>query len=90
MSQGEIVYNGTPTDAVSQLKGKVWQKQIEREELDSHQKQYQVISDKMVAGKPIIHIYNEENPMNGFTSITPNLEDVFFVKTKLNLVHETV
>lgn len=90
MNQGQIVYNGTPNDAVSQLKGKVWQKQIEREELESHQEQFQVISDKMVAGKPIIHIYSESNPMNGFTNITPGLEDVFFVKTKLNLVSETV
>jgi ABC-type multidrug transport system ATPase subunit len=90
MSQGQIVYNGTPNDAVSQLKGKVWQKQIEREELNTHQENFQVISDKMVAGKPIIHVYSEENPMNGFNNITPSLEDVFFVKTKLNLTTETV
>ncbi len=84
MNQGEIVYNGTPNDAISQLTGKVWQKQIEREELEGHQERHQVISDKMVAGKPVIHIYSESNPTDGFSNITPTLEDVFFVKTKLN------
>lgn len=90
MNQGEIVYNGTPSDAISQLNGKVWEKQIEREELEHHQQKYEVISDKMVAGRPVIHIYKESNPEDGFKSITPGLEDVFFVKTKLNLVSETV
>ena len=85
MNEGEIVYHGTPDNAISQLNGKVWQKQIEREELAKHQEDYEVISDKMIAGKPVIHVYADTNPSNGFSSVAPNLEDVFFVKTKLNL-----
>ena len=90
MNQGEIVYHGTPQDAISELKGKVWQKHIEREELDAHQNSFQVISDKMIAGKPVIHAFAESNPDNGFKLVEPSLEDVFFVKTKLNLVTETL
>jgi ABC-type multidrug transport system ATPase subunit len=85
MNQGEIVYHGTPDNAITQIKGKVWQKQIEREELTKHQEDYEVISDKMIAGKPVIHVYSDTNPSNGFIAVPPNLEDVFFVKTKLNL-----
>ena len=44
MNEGEIVYHGTPDNAISQLNGKVWQKQIEREELAKHQEDYEVIS----------------------------------------------
>lgn len=83
MNLGQIVYHGSPEDAISELKGKVWQKQIEREELEAHNSKYQVISDKMVGGKPVIHIFQESNPADGFQLVTPNLEDVFFTKTKL-------
>tara|TARA_B110000046_G_scaffold112201_1_gene119321 strand:+ start:11996 stop:12886 length:891 start_codon:yes stop_codon:yes gene_type:complete len=90
MNQGEIVYRGTPKDAISELKGKVWQKSIEREELEEHQKNHQVISDKMIAGKPVIHAFSDINPSDGFNLVEPSLEDVFFVKTKLNQVIESV
>ena len=90
MNQGEIVYRGTPKDAISELKGKVWQKSIEREELEEHQKNHQVISDKMIAGKPVIHAFSDINPSDGFNLVEPSLEDFFFVKTKLNQVIESV
>ncbi len=90
MNQGKIVYHGTPTEAISQIQGQVWQKQIERDELSSYNERFSIISDKMIAGKPVIHIYSESNPNEGFTAVPPNLEDVFFTKTKLNLYSETI
>ena len=80
MNFGEIVYNGTPANALSALEGKVWRKSIERSEKEEYKKSYHVISDKMVAGRPQIHVLSDQNPGNGFTSVPPNLEDVFFTK----------
>jgi len=83
MNLGKIVYHGSPEDSIQEIDGKVWQKQIERHELEEHQAKYKVISDKMIAGKPVIHVYQESDPGNGFQAVRPNLEDVFFTKTKL-------
>ncbi|MCH2215350.1 MAG: ABC transporter ATP-binding protein [Flavobacteriales bacterium] len=80
MNFGEIVYKGTPTDALDDLRGQVWMKSVERDELDSLKTIHRVISDKMVAGKPQIHVLSDSSPGEGFTSVEPNLEDVFFVK----------
>lgn len=89
MNLGKIVYHGSPDDAIQEINGKVWQKEIERDQLEEHQAKYQVISDKMIAGKPVIHVYEESDPGNGFNSVLPNLEDVFFIKTKVEeLVHQ--
>ena len=85
MNQGQIVYHGSPDDAMSQIKGKVWQKQIERDQLKEYKSNHRVISDKMIAGKPVIHVYSESDPSSGFKAVPPNLEDVFFTKTKLDL-----
>lgn len=80
MNKGQIVYNGTPSNVLQELKGKVWQKSIARNQVEEYQKNYKVISDKMVAGNPLIHVLSETNPGDGFEQVEPNLEDVFFTK----------
>jgi ABC-2 type transport system ATP-binding protein len=84
MNLGRIVYKGAPADAVENIQGMVYEKTIEREELDAHQQQYEIISEKLVAGKPIIHIWSESDPGNGFKPVDPNLEDVFFSKIRMS------
>ena len=80
MNFGKIVFNGSPDEALNAMKGQIWQKRIDRNELENYKANYQVISDKMVAGKPLLHVWSESNPGNGFEGIAPNLEDVFFSK----------
>jgi len=86
MNQGNMVYKGTPQAVISELNGKVWQKKIERNEIEEYKTNYTVISDKMVAGKPLIHVLSDVNPGDGFNSVAPGLEDVFF--TKINVSAE--
>ncbi len=81
MNGGQIVYKGTPQAALEDLKGKVYQKMVTRETLKEHANSFSIISNKMVAGQPLIHIYSESSPGNGFEPVDPNLEDVFFSKT---------
>ncbi|MCB9236018.1 MAG: ABC transporter ATP-binding protein [Bacteroidia bacterium] len=81
MARGQIVYHGTPQAAMDQLAGQVWMRAIERSELESYRSTYRVISDKMVAGKPVIHVLSEAQPGEGFVQVAPNLEDVFFTRT---------
>lgn len=80
MNHGRIVYAGTPDAVLGELKGKVWVKTIARDEVEMYKTQHHVISDKMVAGQPQIHILSDTNPGDGFIPVEPNLEDVFFVK----------
>lgn len=88
MNHGAIVFNGSPQEALDSLEGQVWEKQISRSDLQSYKDQYNVISDKMVAGSPVIHVLGQNNPGNDFRSIPPSLEDVFFAKIdKKQLTH---
>lgn len=81
MDQGQIVYQGSPQEAINQLKGKVYQKMVSREELAEYATNFSVISNKMVGGEPLIHILSDAHPEQGFEAVQPNLEDVFFSKT---------
>ena len=78
MNNGQIVFNGSPDEGINSLKGKVYEKQIARSELDNYKKEYNVISNKLIGGKPVIHVLGEKNPDKSFKKIEPSLEDVFF------------
>jgi ABC-type multidrug transport system ATPase subunit len=88
MNMGQVVYNGAPEAVVHELDGRVWQKRIDRREIEMYKEDYQLISHKMVTGKPLIHILSDTNPGNGFETVRPNLEDVFF--SKISEAHQPV
>lgn len=80
MNLGQIVYQGAPQNAIDELQGKVYQRIVSREELQNYASEYSIISNKMVGGQPLIHVFSDTEPGNGFEPVKPNLEDVFFSK----------
>jgi len=80
MNNGKVLYSGTTDNALLQIKGKVWEKKVSKLELPDYQKDYKVISNKLVGGNPLIHVFSEDNLDNGFTIAEETLEDVFFAK----------
>ena len=84
MNFGQIVFSGVPDDGIKSLKGRVFEKQINKSELDSYKKSHNVISNKLIAGKPVIHILNDKSPDKSFKKIEPSLEDVFFTNIQKN------
>lgn len=80
MDKGKLLFSGNTDDALLQIKGKVWEKKVAKSELPSYQSQYNIISNKLVGGKPLIHAFAEASPGNGFELAEENLEDVFFAK----------
>ena len=84
MNFGQIVFSGVLDDGIKSLKGRVFEKQINKSELDSYKKSHNVISNKLIAGKPVIHILNDKSPDKSFKKIEPSLEDVFFTNIQKN------
>lgn len=78
--KGKVLYEGAPDVAVESLNGRIYSRRIPKAELKEYEQQYRVISNKLVAGQPLIHIYSEEPPGEGFVAAQPGLEDVFFAK----------
>ena len=78
INQGEILLQIHPLEAIKQLENKVWRKRIERNEVEAYRKRMNVISDRMSAGKPVIHVFSESQPEEGFEVVEADLEDVYF------------
>ena len=77
--QGEVLFSGSPQLAVDSLDGMIYEKSIEKDEMEPYQQRYRVISNQLVSGKPRIHVYSDE-PLSDFTPVEADLEDVFFSK----------
>ncbi|MBK7971509.1 MAG: ABC transporter ATP-binding protein [Bacteroidetes bacterium] len=78
IDKGKLLFAGEPARALTDLEGKIWEKSIAKSETEHFQKEFQLISSKLVSGQPLIHIYSETDPGNGFKKAEADLEDVFF------------
>lgn len=79
VDKGNVLFSGNTDDALLEVKGKVWEKKVTKQELSKYQDEYKVISNKLVGGQPLIHVFSEDS-LDGFTKAEENLEDVFFAK----------
>jgi len=78
--QGKVLFAGAPADAVKGLEGRIWQRTIAKNEMKEYEQRYKIISNKLIAGKPLIHIHADQSPGDGFQPVSPDLEDVFFTR----------
>src|SRR5262245_4533726 len=77
INTGEVILQGDPGQVLDDVRGHIWRKKIRKSELAALQSAMKVISVRLVAGDPIVHVYSETAPGDGFTSVEPMLEDVY-------------
>ena len=78
IAAGQVRLAGEPREAIRSLEGRVWRKRVEKEELDRLVHEHAVLSTRLVAGKPVVHILADANPGEGFDAVPASLEDVYF------------
>ncbi|MGZ4870398.1 MAG: ABC transporter ATP-binding protein, partial [Candidatus Angelobacter sp.] len=64
--EGRVLYEGEPQAAIAKLNGRIWQRSIEKNELAHYEKTFRVVSNKLVGGRPFLHIFGEQPPGDGF------------------------
>ncbi len=77
INAGQVILQGDPTQVLDEIRGHIWRKRIARSELSGVSARFRVISSRLVAGDPVVHIYSESEPGDGFASVDPTLEDVY-------------
>jgi ABC-2 type transport system ATP-binding protein len=78
INKGEVLMQGNPLKSLDELKGKIWSKRVDREVAAEYKTRMNVVSDKLVAGKPTLHVLADTQPESGFEIINPDVEDVYF------------
>jgi len=78
INKGQILHEGDPQEAISDIKGRIWRKVIDKYSLAEAEVQYQVISTKLFSGRTVVHVYGNEQPDAEFEAVESSLEDVYF------------
>ncbi|MBI5220091.1 MAG: ABC transporter ATP-binding protein [Bacteroidia bacterium] len=78
INNGEVLMRGNPMEAIFSLEGRIWSKRIGKPQMADYKKNFKVVSEKMISGKPEIHIYSETPPGEDFIPAMVDLEDVYF------------
>ncbi len=78
ISRGQILLEGDPGSKIDDLRGKIWEKSIAKDEMDEYTDRMTVISTRLQAGRRMIHVLAEERPDESFDGVEPDLEDVYF------------
>jgi ABC-type multidrug transport system ATPase subunit len=79
ISNGELLLEAEPSQAIDALKGKVWSKLAATDdEREAISKAFPIISTHLVAGQHEIRVYSDMAPGDGFAPAEADLEDVYF------------
>jgi len=80
ISNGELLLEGAPAQALESLRGKIWSKVAASDaELRHIESAFNVVSSHLIAGLHEVRIYADTSPGDGFLPVESSLEDVYFV-----------
>ncbi|HXU12016.1 MAG TPA: ABC transporter ATP-binding protein [Candidatus Binatia bacterium] len=78
IASGRVLHSGEPQAAIDTLRGRIWKKIVPREQLADHERDLEVISTHLVAGRTAIHVLAPSRPDPSFQEVSADLEDVYF------------
>jgi ABC-2 type transport system ATP-binding protein len=80
ISNGQLLLEGAPAEALDSLRGKLWTKVVSTDaELTAIDANFKVVSTHLVGGLHEVRVYSDASPGDGFTQDDANLEDVYFL-----------
>jgi ABC-type multidrug transport system ATPase subunit len=78
IDRGEILLEAEPSSAIQQLRGRIWRRIVSRDEVPALERQFAVISTKLLAGRTIAHVYADSSPGSEYEAVEPDMKDVYF------------
>ncbi|WP_397446104.1 ATP-binding cassette domain-containing protein [Polaribacter sp. R77954] len=83
LNGGKILKHTTPQEATKEIEGQIWKKVINRDDLEEHEKLYNILSSNYNQDNTLnIRVYSPEKPAEDFISVIPQLDDVYFIALK--------
>ncbi len=90
ISNGQVVLEGAPEESLEKLRGGIYSIVVKtEEEFAAVSGQFKLVSTQLLGGAHELRIYSETDPGEGFRSVDPDLEDVYFL-TLNNGAHQTI
>ena len=78
INKGEVMVQGKPKSTLELLQGKVFSKIVEKSALEGIRNEYRVLTSRLLEGRPLVYVYSEDSPGEGFEPVEAGLEEVYF------------
>ena len=78
MHQGQLRLVQQPAEAVAGLRGRLWERTVEKAEVARVSESLALVSTRLVAGRTRVRVLADAIPGAGFIPAEPELEDVYF------------
>ncbi|MBT5099165.1 MAG: ATP-binding cassette domain-containing protein [Polaribacter sp.] len=83
LNGGRILKHTTPQEATKEIEGTIWTKIINRDDLDSVEETYNLLSSNYNQDNTLnVRVHSAEKPADGFEQTAPQLDDVYFIALK--------
>lgn len=77
MNHGHILRKGEPKKLMAELENKIWSRSLDKDDLENHEAQHEIISRQLLEREHHITIFSEEHPKD-FVPVPPLLEHFYF------------
>ena len=77
MNHGHILRKGEPKKLMTELENKIWSRSLDKDDLENHEAQHEIISRQLLEREHHITIFSEEHPKD-FAPVPPLLEHFYF------------
>lgn len=81
INHGKVLVRATPKEAIASMRGKLWEKRIERNSRNNLPED-RVISMHLSMGDQVVRLYGDDFTFLGAEPVTPTLEDFYFITIK--------
>jgi ABC-type multidrug transport system ATPase subunit len=78
IDHGRIVLEGEPAALISELRGRVWRRVVDKHEVSAVTQGHEVLSTRLWAGRSAVRVLAGSSPGEGWEPVEGDLEDVYF------------
>ena len=83
LNGGRILKQATPSSARLELQGRIWTKVVDRDDLEAHEAQYNLLSSNYNEDNSLnTRVFSDIKPSDDFKAVEPQLDDVYFIALK--------
>ena len=76
---GKVLLTGEPDALVAAMRGRIWRKAVDKNEIEAMKARVKLVSTRLQAGQTIVRAYAEGGPPEpGFAPVEAELEDIYF------------
>jgi ABC-type multidrug transport system ATPase subunit len=78
LASGVVRCQGRPAEVIEAIGGRVWRKNVTRDELTDFRRELSVLGTRWHHGRLVVHVLSADRPGGGFEPVPADLQDLYF------------